>query len=165
MHMNGFFLFLLLLGFTSGCFKGRKPNTSAPSGDQNAYLKPTTQQDSSEPENLLAYPKNDMVSASTLEVKGLALRNKAYDAYQTLIIDVEINTLVDEYQFVICTKGSTTNCHPREEEKETFKITPFEFPDPPAGEIEVKVRACANRDRLVDPLVPCGSWRVHIPNQ
>lgn len=61
-------------------------------------------------------------------------------------------------QFVICTVTKPVRCNPSEKAPGIARTDDYEFLIPPAGDLEIKVRACVEPPYATNENKPCGKW-------
>ena len=62
-------------------------------------------------------------------------------------------------QFVICTVTKPIRCNPSEKVPGISTADEYEFLSPPAGELEIKARACIEDQYTLNPETRCGKWK------
>ena len=62
-------------------------------------------------------------------------------------------------QFVICTVTKPVRCNPSEKAPGIARTDDYEFLSPPAGDLEIKLRACIEAPYAQNPDKLCGDWK------
>lgn len=98
------------------------------------------------------------VDASTLKISKIEAKIET-SPKRKVVFKLRKSGAAMYAQFIICTVTKPVRCQPSEKAPGLARSDDYEFLSPPAGDLEIKVRACVEPPYARNPEKPCGDWK------
>ena len=119
--------------------------------------KSTPNKESDQKQTVFMLTSSEPVDGTLLNFSKLNTDNAVLGEVNLLKLSLQEDPRADYYEFSICTRDKS-QCMPSKMSPESFVFEPFYYPNAPAGDLIVEVRACVREYNAISIDKMCNPW-------